>query len=215
MTYLLLFIEFFKTGLFAIGGGLATLPFLYNLADKYPWFDKAMLVDMIAVSESTPGPIGVNMATYAGFSAVGVLGGITATIGLVFPSVVIIIIISSFLNKFKENRFVEYSFYGLRPAVCGLISAATFDIITVTLLNLDFGASLISLFKFKEILMFIILFILIKKTNTDLSRGSGPGLTVRTKRGMINKSTGGDFYDFHHPCRLPLPHRPCPRQQRG
>lgn len=163
MTFILLFLEFFKTGLFAIGGGLATLPFLYELADKYPWFDKAMLTDMIAVSESTPGPIGVNMATYAGFSAGGVLGGIIATMGLILPSVIIILIIAVFLNKFKENKFVNYSFYGLRPAVCGLISAAAFDIICVTLLNLDFGTNFISLFRLKEIIMFIVLFILIRK----------------------------------------------------
>lgn len=163
MTYILLFFEFFKTGLFAIGGGLATLPFLYEMADKYPWFDKGMLTDMIAVSESTPGPIGVNMATYAGFSAGGVMGGIIATIGLILPSIIIILIIAVFLNKFKENKFVNYSFYGLRPAVCGLISAAAFDIICVTLLNLNFGTDIISLFRLKEIIMFIILFILIRK----------------------------------------------------
>ena len=162
MTYLTLFYEFFKTGLFAVGGGLATLPFLYNLADKYPWFDKAMLTDMIAVSESTPGPIGVNMATYAGFSAGGVLGGIIATIGLVLPSIVIILIVASFLTKFKENKFVEYSFYGIRPAVCGLISAAIFDIILITLLNLD-ATNILSLFKIKEIAMFVILFLLMRK----------------------------------------------------
>lgn len=163
MIYLKLFYEFFKTGLFAIGGGLATLPFLYNMADKYPWFDKAMLADMIAISESTPGPIGVNMATYAGFSGAGVLGGIIATIGLITPSIIIILIVASFLKKFKENKLVDCAFYGLRPAVCGLISSATFDIVCISLLNLDFGGNLISLFKFKEILLFVVLFILIRK----------------------------------------------------
>ena len=100
MVFLLLFLEFFKTGLFAIGGGMATLPFLNELANKYPWFTVDDLSDMIAVSESTPGPIGVNMATYAGyttgFNELGVLGGIlgafVATLGLVTPSVIIILI---------------------------------------------------------------------------------------------------------------------------
>ena len=77
MTYLILFLEFFKIGLFAVGGGLATLPFLSELAGKYPWFDESMLGNMIAVSQSTPGPIGINMATYAGFNAGGVLGGLS------------------------------------------------------------------------------------------------------------------------------------------
>ena len=100
MIYLRLFFEFFKTGLFAVGGGMATLPFLYDMADKTHWFTSAQLADMIAVSESTPGPLGVNMATYVGFSVSGIPGGIIATLGLVCPAVVIIIIISKFLNKF-------------------------------------------------------------------------------------------------------------------
>ena len=115
--YILLFLEFFKTGLFSIGGGLATLPFLYDIADKYPWFDRAVLADMIAVSESTPGPIGINMATYVGYETGGILGGILATVALVLPSVIIIIIIAKFLNKFNENKIVKSAFYGLRPAV--------------------------------------------------------------------------------------------------
>ena len=171
MIFLTLFLEFFKTGLFAVGGGLATLPFLYNLADIYPWFDKATLIDMIAVSESTPGPIGVNMATYAGFSAgtmegnllSGILGGIIATLGLVLPSLIIILIVSVFLNKFKENKLIDFAFFGLRPAVCGLIAAATFEIIKVTLINLNFGSNILNFFKIKEIIMFVIIFILMKK----------------------------------------------------
>lgn len=166
MIYWQLFIEFFKTGLFAIGGGLATLPFLYNIANKYPWFDEAMLADMIAVSESTPGPVGVNMATYAGFSAAGISGGIVATLALVLPSIIIILIIASFLNKFKENKLVDYSFYGLRPAVCGLISAAAFEIIKISLINIPAytqSGNLIYLFNLKEIILFIVLFIMIKK----------------------------------------------------
>ena len=171
MIYFTLFFEFFKAGLFAIGGGLATLPFLYNMADNYPWFDKATLIDMIAVSESTPGPVGVNMATYAGFSGgtmeggllSGIFGGIIATIGLVLPSVIIILIVAGFLNKFKENKLVDYAFYGLRPAVCGLISAATFEIIKVTLINTDFGNNFINFFRFKELILFTIIFLALKK----------------------------------------------------
>lgn len=131
MIYLLLFWEFFKTGLFAVGGGLVTLPFLYQIAEKYPtWFSKEMVADMLAVSESTPGPIGVNMATYAGFNATGnVFGAIVATLSLVLPSVIIITIIAAFLNKYEENRFVKASFYGIRPTVLAFISVTAINLI--------------------------------------------------------------------------------------
>ncbi|WP_337519336.1 chromate transporter, partial [Anaerotignum faecicola] len=111
------------------GGGLATLPFLYRLADKYPWFSAKQIPDMIAVSESTPGPLGINMATYTGFQHSGVIGSIAATFGLVLPSVIIIILISKVLEKFRSNKYVEYAFYGLRPAVMGLIAAAGFGVL--------------------------------------------------------------------------------------
>ena len=132
-----LFWEFFKTGLFATGGGMATLPFLYEMADKYPWFTRADLADMIAISESTPGPIGVNMSTYAGFQVGGILGGIIATFALVLPSIIIIILISKALEKFRDSKLVKDAFYGLRPAVMGMIGAAAWQVIQITLLNLS------------------------------------------------------------------------------
>ena len=101
-TLIILYFEFFKVGLFAIGGGLATLPFLYDLADKYPWITDTMIGDMIAISESTPGAMGINMATYVGFQNCGVIGGITTTLGLISPSIIVIIIIANALTKFKE-----------------------------------------------------------------------------------------------------------------
>ena len=103
MIYLILFLEFFKVGLFTIGGGLASLPFLYELAEKYTWITKPMIADMIAISQSTPGPIGINMATYVGFKSGGILGGIIATFAIVLPSFITIIIIANFLNKFKNK----------------------------------------------------------------------------------------------------------------
>ncbi len=125
MTCLLLFYEFFKTGLFAVGGGLATLPFLYDMAARHPeWFTVSQLADMLAVSESTPGPLGVNMATYVGFTVAGVPGAVIATVGEVTPSIVIILIIAALLKNFRENRYVDSGFYGLRPASTGLIGAA-------------------------------------------------------------------------------------------
>lgn len=120
MTYLLLFYEFFKTGLFAVGGGLATLPFLYDMAARHPeWFTTSQLADMVAVSESTPGPLGVNMATYVGFITGGLPGALVATIGLVAPSIIIILIVAAFLKRFRDSKLVNAVFYGLRPGVDG------------------------------------------------------------------------------------------------
>lgn len=163
MIYLQLFIEFFKTGLFAVGGGMATLPFLYDMADKTSWFTSSQLADMIAVSESTPGPIGVNMATYVGFTTAGMWGGIIATIGLVTPSVIIIIIIARFLKAFRENKYVDAAFYGLRPASTGLIAAAGMTVVMITLVQLDLFKktdSILNLFNWKSVTLALIIYIL-------------------------------------------------------
>lgn len=122
--YLQLFWEFFKTGLFAIGGGMATLPFLYDISNKTGWFTHAQLADMVAVSESTPGPIGVNMATYVGFVTGGVGGAAVATLGLIAPSILVILIIAAFLKAFRDSKYVDGAFYGLRPASTALIASA-------------------------------------------------------------------------------------------
>ena len=132
MIYLQLFWEFFKTGLFAIGGGMATLPFLYDMSDKTGWFTRAQLADMIAVSESTPGPIGVNMATYVGFLTGGLPGAVTATLGLVAPSIIVILIVAAFLQAFRTSRYVTGAFYGLRPASTALITAAGLVVVKET-----------------------------------------------------------------------------------
>lgn len=166
MIYFTLFYEFFKIGLFSVGGGLATLPFLYDLIDRYHWFSSDMLLDMIAISQSTPGPIGVNMSTYAGFVTAGIPGSIIATLGIITPSVIIIIIISKFLSKFNENKYVKSAFYGLRPAVTALIALAAYEVIKVTLLNIDdFAATgnLLNLINLKATLLFIIFLIAIRK----------------------------------------------------
>ena len=135
MIYLQLYYEFFKTGLFAVGGGLATLPFLYDMSDSTGWFSHEQLADMIAISESTPGAIGINMSTYAGYLTAGYLGGIVATLGLVSPSIIIILIIARFLTKFRENKIVEATFYGLRPASTALIAAAGFSVVWLDLFD--------------------------------------------------------------------------------
>ncbi|MBE6963132.1 MAG: chromate transporter [Ruminococcaceae bacterium] len=124
MMYLQLFWEFFKTGLFAVGGGMATIPFLKNIGEANGWYTYADLMNMMAVSESTPGPIGINMATYVGFTVGGVPGALIATLGEVTPSIIVILCIAAVLKNFRDNRYVDRAFYGLRPASTGLIAAA-------------------------------------------------------------------------------------------
>ena len=141
-----LFWEFFKTGLFAIGGGMATVPFLQEISDKTGWYTAGQLADMIAVSESTPGPMGVNMATYVGYivgsqelgsPVMGVLSAIIATIGLIAPSVIVIMIVAYFLKRFRSSKLVDATLYGLRPASVALISAAGVNIVLIAVLRVE------------------------------------------------------------------------------
>ena len=133
MELLTLCVEFFKTGLFAVGGGLATLPFLTQMQQTYGWFSAEELANMIAVSESTPGPIGVNMATYVGYSTYGVLGGLCATLSLVLPSLIIILIIAKAMDRYQKSPLVQNMFAFMRPAVAGLIAAAGFEVLKIAL----------------------------------------------------------------------------------
>lgn len=168
MIYIILFWEFFKAGLFSVGGGMATLPFLYNISDKTGWFTHAQLADMVAVSESTPGPIGVNMATYVGFTTSGIPGALVATIGLVTPSVIIILLISKALENFRDNEYVDAAFYALRPCSLALIAAAGFLVVKVSLLNV--GAEIFAgLFNWKGIALAALILVLtrfVKKTKS-------------------------------------------------
>ena len=166
--FLILIYEFFKTGLFAAGGGLATLPFLNALADKYPWLTSDMIGQMVALSESTPGPLGINMATYAGYMAgfntygkplLGVAAAFTATASLVAPSFIVILIVSSMLERYKNSTLVNDAFSGLRPAVAGLIAAAAWSVIGTTLFDFSAG-SFGAVFKLPEIALFILLMVL-------------------------------------------------------
>ena len=169
MIYLHLFWEFFKTGLFAIGGGLATLPFLSEMSNKFGWFTQEELANMLAVSESTPGPIGVNMATYVGNTTGGIMGGMITTIALVLPSYLVVLAVFKVMARFQENRFVQSSMKTLRPASVGMVSAAILGVLKSVLLNsssleamqwgnvlivpnlLLFGVLLLSCFKFNKL----------------------------------------------------------------
>lgn len=134
MTLLRLFFEFAKTGLFAVGGGLATIPFLRDIGLRTNWFTEADLTTMIAVSESTPGPMGVNMATYVGYATAGIPGAVIATLGLITPSVIVIIIVAGILQKFRQSKTVEAVFYGLRPASTALIASAGLSVAAAVLI---------------------------------------------------------------------------------
>lgn len=157
MELVILFFEFFKAGLFAVGGGLATLPFLKAMVGTHDWFTSTELTNMIAISESTPGPMGVNMATFAGFHAGGIIGALIATLGLVTPSVIIIILISKALDKFRSNRYVKNGFYGLRPASAGLVVGAMFDIFLMAMFRLEYaGQDWIQFFNIPAIGIFVV-----------------------------------------------------------
>jgi chromate transporter len=158
---LLIYLEFFKIGLFAVGGGLATLPFLFQLADKYEWLNREMVGNFIAIAQSAPGPVGPNIAFQAGFQAGGVAGGLLAALGLVSPAIIVITFISKALSAIKENKTVAAVFAGLRPAACGLLAAAGFGAVKLTLVNA--GAAWHELVRFKECVIFLILFFLIRK----------------------------------------------------
>ncbi|MBQ9519949.1 MAG: chromate transporter [Acholeplasmatales bacterium] len=136
--------EFFRVGISAFGGGLATIPFLKELGASTGWFSQVDLANMIAVSESTPGAMGINMSTYVGYTVIqnefgnyflSFLGSMVSTLGLVSPSIIVIVIISLFINKFKDNKYYKWVFYGLRAASVGLIIAALYSIIEISLFN--------------------------------------------------------------------------------
>lgn len=149
----LLFFEFFKTGLLAVGGGLATIPFIREMGAAYGWITEAEIADIIAIAESTPGPIGVNTATYVGFKVAGIPGSVIATIGLVTPSVIIIVLVAKAIRKYSDSHIVKSLFTSIRPAAIGLITAAGFSLLLVALgikadfLQFRFSANLYTLLK--------------------------------------------------------------------
>lgn len=141
MTLLRLYWEFFKTGLFAVGGGMATLPFLQAIGENTGWYTYGDLMNMLAVSESTPGPIGINMATYVGFEVAGIPGALAATIGEITPSIIVILIVAAVLQSFRNNKYVDNAFYGLRPASTGLIGAACVAVILEVLTGIQIAVA--------------------------------------------------------------------------
>lgn len=162
-TLLLLCLNFFKAGLFAVGGGLATLPFITDMSNVHPdWFTKADIANMVAVSESTPGPIGINMATYVGYHMFGIPGAICTTLSLVLPSFIIICILVKLMDRYSNNRIVKAIFAGLRPAAIGLIAAAGFSVLLIALFPGYSGSTvfdmkgLVGLFSWKALVLFAV-----------------------------------------------------------
>lgn len=159
MELLTICLEFFKTGLFAVGGGLATLPFLTQMQEKYGWFSAEDLANMIAVSESTPGPIGVNMATYVGYMTKGIFGGLMATLFLVLPSLIVILIVARAMDKYQKNLIVQNMFTFMRPAVVGLIAAAGYAVLKITLFQES--QTILGSVNWIAVVLFIVLLVLL------------------------------------------------------
>ena len=165
MLYFQLFINFFMADLFAVGGGLAILPFLYKISDRTGWFTYQDLMNILAVSESTPGAIGANMSTYVGFMTASLPGAVCATLGLVTPSILVILIVARILERFRDSRYVQYAFRGLKPASMGLITAAGFSVATIVFVHPDLIGSGTwgEILELKALVLGIVLFLLMRK----------------------------------------------------
>ena len=167
MIYLQLFYEFFIIGLFSVGGGgMATIPFLYKLAEKTGWFQAKFVTDMVVVSESTPGPIGINMATYVGFSVAGVAGGIIATLGVIAPAMIIVTLLSKTIEKYQRSPIIKDGFYAVRPAVVGIIGAGFCQVLSNVMFNVSLYEQtrmLRDLITKKEVIVFLIFFVVMRK----------------------------------------------------
>lgn len=163
MKLLYLFWEFLKIGAFTFGGGMATLPFLYDLSDRTGWFSYQQIADMLAVAESTPGPIGINMATYTGFNVAGIPGSLVATTAAIIPGIIVMLLICKILDKFQNNKYIEAVFYALRPTSVGLIAAAGAIVVSITLINIGAyteSGLIHELFNFKAIIFAVFIWIL-------------------------------------------------------
>ena len=136
MIYLLLITEFFKIGLFSFGGGYATIPFLYHISNTYNWYSLTELSQMVAVASITPGPVGINVATYAGLKTAGVLGSLCATISEMLPSLILVLIVAKLLKKFSENFYMKSIIETLKPISCALLTSVAIGLIKPEINNI-------------------------------------------------------------------------------
>ena len=136
MIYLQLICEFFKIGLFSFGGGYATIPFLYHISEAYGWYSLEELAQMVAVASITPGPVGINVATYAGLKTAGILGSLSATVFEMLPSLVLVLIVAKLLKKFSDNFYVKSIIATLKPISCALLVSVAIGLIKPQLQDL-------------------------------------------------------------------------------
>lgn len=173
MIYLLLFWTFFKIGLFTIGGGYAMIPMIQSEVVAIGWLTEDQLLDFMAISESTPGPFAINMATFVGFNQAGILGALSSTIGVVLPSFIIILIVAKIVDKFLSNRYVKYALSGVRPVVVGLIVSVAVGLIyngiKLDLSNIDFSS-----ISYTSLGIMILTFILLRCKNKKLKKLNNP-----------------------------------------
>lgn len=136
MIYFLLAYEFLKIGLFSFGGGYATIPFLYDISVRYNWFSLRELSDITAVASITPGPVGINAATYAGIKTAGIAGALCSTVSEMIPSLILVIIVSKLLKKFSDNFYVKSAIETLKPISCALLVSVSIGLLKPDILNL-------------------------------------------------------------------------------
>ncbi len=183
MIFLLLCFEFAKIGLFSFGGGYATLPFLYHMSEIYNWFSLNELSQMLAISSITPGPVGLNVATFAGFKTAGFLGSLCATMSIMLPSFIFVVIISKMLKKFKDSPILTSVMYALRPATAAMLAAVAFRLFFESVVKFhslsDFYFKNIDI---KALLLLFVLFIISLKIKKDplifLALGAIAGLLL-------------------------------------
>lgn len=192
MIYLKLLWTFFKIGLFTIGGGYAMIPMIQSEVIGAGWITEDQLLDFIAISESTPGPFAINVATFVGFSQSGFLGALCATIGVILPSIIIIIIISMIIEKFLKNRFVKYGLMGVRPVVVGLILAVSFGLIFTGITKIS-NIYNISEFDFNKVSIASIIIMVICFVLSRFKKLNKPILLI-----LISAILGIVFYGLFH-----------------
>ncbi len=155
MIYFQLISEFLKIGLFSFGGGYATIPFLYHISQEYNWYSLEELSQMTAVASITPGPIGINMATYAGLKTCGIFGAMLSTISEMLPSFILVIFVSKILKKYSENFYVKTILETLKPISCALLVSVTIGLVRPEIHN------------FKSMVLLVILLIFSWKSKKD------------------------------------------------
>ena len=163
MILLDLFLTFLKIGAFTFGGGYAMFPLIQEAVLEHGWLSEELLIDFVAISESSPGPFAVNIATYIGSEVGGVLGSILATLGVVLPSFIIILIVAKFFTKFKDNKYIKGIMSGLKPCVIGLIGSAVISMALTVFVPNGFKNMVINSELIISIVVFLISMLLVSK----------------------------------------------------